>query len=81
MITALAVASTFCPVLLVSIRYNDSGVMIRIWGGFLTILCLSRWEVSPVRIPTDITSFAPIPSRGRFKFSRISAANDLSGET
>ena len=46
-ITAFAVASTFCPVLLVSIKYRDSGVIIRIWGGFLTICCLSLWGVSP----------------------------------
>ena len=38
MITALAVLNTFCPVMEVSIRYRDSGVMISMWGGCFTIL-------------------------------------------
>ena len=35
----------------VSIRYSDSGVVIRMSGGLRSIAARSRWGVSPVRIP------------------------------
>ncbi len=79
--TAPAVQSTFWPVLLVSIKYRDSGVIIRMWGGFRTICCLSRGVVSPVRTATESSSCPPIPSRGFLRFSRISAARDFRGDT
>ena len=87
MTSALAVLRTVRPVRLVSIRYRDSGVMMRIWGGCFTMRCRSFWGVSPVRMPTLILPApsppvkALMPSKGLFKFSRISPARDLSGET
>ena len=80
-ITARADESIFCPVLPVSSRYSDSGVVIRICGGFRIICCRSRCVVSPVRIPVTTSAAAPIPSSGFFRFSRISAASDFSGDT
>ncbi len=47
----------------VSIRYSDSGVVMRMSGGLRSIAARSRWGVSPVRIPTR-TSIAPIPRSG-----------------
>ncbi|MFN8188044.1 MAG: hypothetical protein U0R69_13325 [Gaiellales bacterium] len=46
----------------VSIRYNDSGVVIRISGGCFWIAVRSFWGVSPVRTATRRSS--PIPASG-----------------
>ncbi len=58
MTSALAVLRTVRPVRLVSIRYRDSGVMMRIWGGCFTMRCRSFWGVSPVRMPILISAGA-----------------------
>ena len=65
---------------------NDSGVVIRMWGGFFNIFCRSAWEVSPVLNPTTI-SCEPLgrkPSlislNGSIRFFWISLANALIGE-
>ena len=64
-----------------------SGVVIKMWGGFLNIFCLSDWGVSPVRSPTLIFPWAlsgkyffSISSRGPIKFFCISFAKALIGE-
>ena len=46
----------------VSIRYSDSGVVIRMSGGLRSIAWRSRCGVSPVRSPT--VRSAPIPASG-----------------
>ena len=51
---------------LVSIRYSDSGVVMRMSGGWRTIAWRSFCGVSPVRIAT-FTS-APMPRSGARRF-------------
>ena len=64
---------------LVSIRYSDSGVVIRMSGGWRTIACRSFCGVSPVRIAT-FTS-APMPRSGARRFFSTSYESAFSGET
>ena len=60
---------------------NVSGVVIRIWGGFLSIFCLWYWEVSPVLtaflIPKFLPAISSIPFRGSSKFFSMSLSNAL----
>jgi hypothetical protein len=51
---------------LVSIRYSDSGVVIRMSGGWRVMSRRSFWGVSPVRTPTRTS--APIPRSGARRF-------------
>ena len=50
----------------VSIRYSDSGVVMRMSGGWRTMSRRSFWGVSPVRVAT-FTS-APMPRSGARRF-------------
>ena len=66
-----------------------SGVVIKICGGFLTILALSLSEVSPDLTATlisgtsssNFSASAIISSKGCLKFLSISFASAFSGET
>ncbi len=92
-ITQRAVRSTDCPDFPVSIRKRDSGVVIKMCGGDLVILRRSLCGVSPVltltlkpdfsshRKPPDRSASFRSPSRGFRRFSRMSLAKDLSGDT
>ena len=53
-----------------SIRYSDSGVVIRMSGGVLAIARRSFWDVSPVRRPTVMS--APIPRNGARRLRSMS---------
>ncbi len=53
-----------------SIRYSDSGVVMRMSGGFLAIARRSFCEVSPVRSPTEMS--APIPRSGARRLRSMS---------
>ncbi len=53
-----------------SIRYSDSGVVIRMSGGVFAIARRSFWEVSPVRRPTEMS--APIPRSGARRLRSMS---------
>ena len=72
----------------VSIRYNDSGVVMRMSGGWRTSDWRSFDDVSPVRIPTvgswidspDRSAASRIPVRGARRFFSTSTANAFSGE-
>ena len=77
--TARAVRSISLPFAVVSSMYSDSGVVMSMWGGLRSILWRSEAGVSPVRMPTR-SSGPPMPSNGRVRFSRMSAARDFSGE-
>ena len=46
------------PLALVKSKYSDSGVVTRIWGGFLAIFCRSPAGVSPVRTAMLISTGA-----------------------
>ena len=69
-------------------RAMDSGVVMRMCGGCLTIFCLSFWGVSPERTATRISgTFMPlraasslICSRGSLRFLLTSLARAFSGE-
>ena len=63
----------------VSIRYSDSGVVIRMSGGSRSIAWRSRWGVSPVRTAT--LSSAPIPRSGARRLRSMSYESAFSGET
>ena len=63
----------------VSIRYSDSGVVIRMSGGSRNIACRSRCGVSPVRTATF--SPASIPLSGARRLRSMSYESALSGET
>ena len=54
----------------VSIRYSDSGVVIRMSGGSRSIAWRSRWGVSPVRTATFRS--APIPRSGTRRLRSMS---------
>ena len=54
----------------VSIRYSDSGVVIRMSGGSRSIACRSRCGVSPVRTATFRS--APIPRSGTRRLRSMS---------
>ena len=72
----------------VSSRNSDSGVVIRMSGGFADSLRRSSAAVSPVRTPTRMSGSArpsrcaacPIPVSGERRFRSISTASALSGE-
>ncbi len=49
----------------VMIRYSDSGVVIRMSGGFRRIAWRSRCGVSPVRSPTEISRADPLQRRAQ----------------
>ncbi len=55
----------------VSMRYRDSGVVIRMSGGDRRIAWRSRCGVSPVRSPTEILP-SPIPARGARRLRSMS---------
>ena len=73
----------------VSIRNSDSGVVIRMSGGRVTILRRSPAEVSPDRTPTLIdggvlprrSAVWVIPAKGARRLRSTSTARALSGET
>ena len=73
----------------VSIRYSDSGVVMRMSGGSRSSFCRSDDGVSPLRTPT-VTSGGSSPSRravwvmptrGLRRFRSTSTPSALSGET
>ena len=55
---------------LVSIRYSDSGVVMRMSGGWRTMSRRSFCGVSPVRMPTVMSP--PMPRRGARRFFSMS---------
>ena len=73
----------------VSSRNSDSGVVIRMSGGWLTSLLRSSAAVSPVRTATLMSGSASpsrcaacrIPVSGARRFRSMSTASALSGET
>ncbi len=73
---------------LVSIRYSDSGVVMRMSGGLVRRRRRSAGVVSPVRMPTAIgaagtpssAAAAVMPARGRRRLRSTSAPRALSGE-
>ena len=73
----------------VSIKYNDSGVVTRIWGGRRSILCRSVFGVSPVRTAVrigggskpDASASCRISASGDSKLRWISLLRAFSGET
>ena len=77
------------PLLEVNRMYSDSGVVIRMCGGLLAMLC--RWEalVSPVLSPTRISgawtplssALAVISASGPARFLSMSLDSAFSGET
>ena len=70
-------------------RERDSGVVMNMWGGRLTIRCLSAVVVSPLRTATRMSGIVRpslrdiswISSRGTTRFLWMSFASALSGET
>jgi hypothetical protein len=73
----------------VSIRYSDSGVVIRKSGGRFSIAVRSAAAVSPVRTATRISgagiprsaAVAAISASGRSRFCQMSTASAFSGDT
>ena len=68
---------------LVSMRYSDSGVVMRISGGCVRNRRRSRAGVSPERTPTEmgrVGPTAPIPASGRRRLRSMSTPSALSGE-
>ncbi len=70
----------------VSMIANDSGVVMRMWGGFLSMALFLDGEVSPVLTPTRMLSFLScflrislICLRGVLRFLSMSLASALSG--
>src|SRR3954467_11779390 len=63
----------------VSIRYSDSGVVIRMSGGVRSIAARSFCGVSPVRIATLMSP--PMPRRGARRLRSMSYESAFSGET
>ena len=69
--------------------YNDSGVVIRIWGGLLAILARSDARVSPVRTVARISgrgvpaasARAAISSNGVARFFWMSLDSAFRGDT
>ena len=63
---------------------NVSGVVINIWGGFLSIFCLWYCDVSPVRTAFLIPNFLPaifsISLKGSSRFFSISLSSAFSGD-
>ena len=74
-----SVPSKILTAWLVSIRYSDSGVVLRMSGGWRTMSRRSFCGVSPVRIAT-FTS-APMPLSGARRFFSTSYESAFSGET
>ncbi len=68
---------------------KDSGVVMKMWGGFRDWRCRSVWEVSPERTATRIlggsspnsSASSLISRRGSFRFLLMSLARAFSGET
>jgi hypothetical protein len=56
----------------VSIRYSDSGVVIRMSGGRRSICARSFWGVSPVRMPTRMRSAPGIAVSGTCRLRSMS---------
>src|SRR5690606_15109827 len=73
----------------VSIRYSDSGVVIRMSGGWRTSVRRSEADVSPVRTPTvgsqngspSRCAASAIPRSGLRRFFSMSTASARSGDT
>ncbi len=73
----------------VNMRNNDSGVVMRMSGGVLSMARRSAGLVSPERTPTEISGGATpwslavcvIPTRGERRFRSTSTASALSGDT
>jgi hypothetical protein len=72
----------------VSIRYRDSGVVMRMSGGSRSSFCRSDDGVSPERTPTRMSGAVPprrfavcvMPTRGLRRFRSTSTPSALSGE-
>ena len=79
--TVRAVFSMSRPDRLVSSRYSDSGVVIRMCGGCLIISRRAFASVSPVRTATRTASDRPSPASGRSRFWRMSLPSAFRGET
>ena len=56
----------------VSIRYSDSGVVIRMSGGWRSSAARSFCDVSPVRMPTVISSAPGIADSGTRRLRSMS---------
>ncbi len=56
----------------VSMRYSDSGVVMRMSGGCRRMAARSRWGVSPVRMATVGASSPPMPRSGARRFFSMS---------
>ena len=65
----------------VSIRYSDSGVVIRMSGGFRPNRARSACGVSPLRIPMEMRSPHPNPASGFRRFRPTSTPSAFNGET
>ena len=69
--------------------YRDSGVVIRMWGGFFAMRCRSEALVSPVRTAVrisgrklpDSSARACISSRGAARFFWMSLERAFNGDT
>src|SRR3989441_2781556 len=78
-----------CRAALVRRRKSDSGVVIRMSGGWRSICLRSRAGVSPVRIATVIgdrvapmrSACKPMPRKGACRLRSMSTVSALSGET
>ena len=87
--TVWAAASIARPRSAVTMRYSDSGVVIRKSGGCFSIAARSAAAVSPVRTATRMlgalspSSFAvsAISASGRSRFRWMSTARAFSGDT
>ena len=64
---------------LVSIRYSDSGVVMRMSGGLRRIAARSFWGVSPVRSATRTSE--PMPRSGARRLRSTSYESAFSGDT
>ena len=65
----------------VSIRYSDSGVVIRMSGGLRRIAARWDWGVSPLRSATATGGSAPMPASGARRLRSTSWFSARSGET
>jgi hypothetical protein len=82
-ITASTVSRVFAACSEVSMRYSDSGVVIRTSGGVRTRRVRSLCVLSPVRMPVVIAtsgSSARIPSSGTSRFLWMSLPSARRGE-
>ena len=81
--------SDFRPLSEVRRMYRDSGVVISMWGGRLTIACRSLCDVSPVLTDVLISgsgwpacwASSAIPARGSERFFLMSLERALRGDT